>query len=101
MVDLVAEISQSDLSNTVYPHQNMVQYNTIQYFIPIRVPQGAIKTLRLSKYIQGKLNLFVIVVNLMCSRIWLDVRQNEVELSAVNGYIRVVQGFQGNNYINK
>jgi hypothetical protein len=28
----------------------------------------------------------------MCSRIWLDVRQNEVELSAVNGYTRVVQG---------
>jgi hypothetical protein len=48
--------------------------------------------LRLSKYIQGKFNLFVIVVNLMCSRIWLDVRQNEVELSAVNGYTRVVQG---------
>jgi hypothetical protein len=31
------------------------------------------QTLRLS---QGKLNLFVIVVNLMCSRIWLDVSQN-------------------------
>jgi hypothetical protein len=31
----------------------------------------------------------------MCSRIWLDVRRNEVELSAVNGYTRVVQGFQG------
>ena len=53
------------------------------------------QTLRLSKYIQGKLNLFVIVVNLMCSRIWLDVRQNEVELSAVN----VVQGFQGIGFV--
>jgi hypothetical protein len=52
------------------------------------------QTLRLSKYIQGKLNLFVIVVNLMCSRIWLDVRQNEIELSAVNGYTRVVQGLK-------
>jgi hypothetical protein len=31
----------------------------------------------------------------MCSRIWLDMRQNEVELSAVNGYTRVVQGFKG------
>jgi hypothetical protein len=31
----------------------------------------------------------------MCSRIWLDVRRNEVELSAVNGYTRVVQRFQG------
>ena len=29
----------------------------------------------------------------MSSRIWLDVRQNKIELSAVNGYTRVVQGF--------
>jgi hypothetical protein len=57
------------------------------------------QTLRLSKYVQGKLNLFVIVVNLMCSRIWLDVRQNEVELSAVNGFTRVVQGFQGIGFV--
>ena len=53
------------------------------------------QTLRLSKYIQGKLNLFVIVVNLMCSRIWLDVRQNEVELSAVNGTPELFRGFRG------
>jgi hypothetical protein len=33
------------------------------------------QTLRLSTYIQGKLNLFVIVVNLMCSRIWLEYQQ--------------------------
>ena len=57
------------------------------------------QTLRLSKYIQGKLNLFVIVVNLMCSRIWLDVRQNEVELNTVNGYTRVVQEFQGIGFV--
>ena len=30
----------------------------------------------------------------MCSRIWLDVGQNEVELSAVN-----VQGFQGFDFV--
>jgi hypothetical protein len=41
------------------------------------------QTLRLSKYIQGKLNLFVIVVNLMYSRIWLDVRQNEAMVDLV------------------
>ena len=54
---------------------------------------------RLSKYIQGKFNLVVIVVNLMCSRIWLDVRQNKIELSAVNRYTRVVQGFQGIGFV--
>jgi hypothetical protein len=31
--------------------------------------------------------------------IWLDVRQNEIELSAVNGYTRVVQGFQGIGFV--
>jgi hypothetical protein len=35
----------------------------------------------------------------MCSRILLDVRQNAVELSAVNGYTRVVQGFQGIGFV--
>jgi hypothetical protein len=29
----------------------------------------------------------------------VDVRQNEVELSAVNGYTRVVQGFQGIGFV--
>jgi hypothetical protein len=35
----------------------------------------------------------------MCSRIWLDVRQNKIELSAVNGSTRVVQGFQGIGFV--
>ena len=76
---------------------HLIAYLEKGHFFPF--PQSLSSKPRLSKCIQGKLNPVVIVVNLMYSRTWLVVRQNEVELSAVDGYTRVVQGFQGIGFV--